>query len=150
MRNQRKRIWIDGLQTRLAVRLLFYAVVYQAAIWVIIWVLEKSWQYTAVISQEPQRTPFGVLAILTVLGLMGLMTFDMVRFVHRFVGPLYRFRQTVKTIAAGEPVRMVHLRKDDFLKDFMADFNEMLKVLEQKGLVVIQNRDAAPAEAGAR
>lgn len=150
MPNQRKRIWIDRFQTRLAVRLLLYGVVYQAAIWVIIWVFEKSWQYTAILSQEQQRAPLGVLAILTLVGLLGLMTFDMVRFVHRFVGPLYRFRQTVKTVAAGEPVRMVQLRKDDFLKDFMADFNEMLRVLEQKGLVVIENRDEAPAEAAAR
>ena len=150
MHNQRKRIWIDRFQTFFILRMLFYCVAYQASLWVIIYIVRTCMAGMEALTDKPPLAHLGLPALLTVLALLGLMTIDAVRYMHRLVGPLYRFRRTVQTIAAGEPVEMVRLRNKDYLKDMMEDFNEMLKVLEEKGAVVIVDKRAVEQTVAAR
>jgi nitrogen fixation/metabolism regulation signal transduction histidine kinase len=77
---------------------------------------------------------------MVILGL--LFIYDAMRLAHRIVGPLYRFRKTIQAINAGEELDLMALRKDDFLQDMKDDFNEMLKVLEQRGAVVLKRTEA--------
>ena len=150
MANQRKRIWIDVFQTRLIGRLLFYCLVYQASLWVILYALQTYWEGMETMAGQPLSAHLGLPAIGAVLALLGLMTLDLVRFVHRLVGPIYRFRKTIQTIVAGEPVDKVQLRQGDFLKDMMKDFNDMLELLEQKGAIVVKDRQLAQEAVAAR
>ena len=72
------------------------------------------------------------------------MTYDAIRFAHRLVGPLYRFRKTMQAIAAGEQVAPVQLRKGDLLVGFQDDFNEhALGILEKQGYVLSKNARAS-------
>jgi len=64
-----------------------------------------------------------------------LFIYDMMRFSHRFVGPLFRLRKCVQAIIEGDEMTLMRLRKDDFLQELKDEFNEMLKVLEQRGAV---------------
>jgi hypothetical protein len=143
MREHRKKIWIDSFQTSLVIRIAAYLFVYQVVVWAFIALCE---QISNALAANGVNWPF--LASTTVrieLALVILfppLALDIIRFVHRLVGPLYRFRKTIQAIAAGEPVALVQLRRGDLLLDFKDDFNSMLKTLEEKGLVLLE----APAK----
>ncbi len=68
-------------------------------------------------------------AVLALICLLGLHSF---RFVHRFVGPLFRFRWAFDQIRSGNLNFQVKLRKKDLLHREEADFNQMLQVLAVK------------------
>jgi hypothetical protein len=80
---------------------------------------------------------------LAVFLLVPLLTLEALRFAHRLVGPLYRFRKTLRAIGAGEAVGLVELRNGDMLQDFKDDLNAMLKRLEQQGAIVLKTPKAA-------
>lgn len=140
MRNQRKRLWIDSFQTRMIFRILFYCIAYQASLWIILMAVQTYLNSMDMLTGEPMSRHLAWTALLPVLAFLGIITIDAVRFVHRLVGPVYRFRKTIQAITAGEPVDLVQLRERDYLKDVMKDFNEMLQLLEQRGAVVIKDR----------
>jgi hypothetical protein len=62
---------------------------------------------------------------------------------HRLVGPLVRFRKTMQDIAAGEVVRPIKLREDDYLTEMRDDFNQMLESLQKRGVPVLAPVDPA-------
>lgn len=150
MREQRKKYWIDNIQTRMIIRVIGYCLMYQIAIWVIWRVAEQYWQ-TMQQFADPERggpgSQLALFAVLAIVAFMAILTYDAIRYVHRIVGPIYRFRKTIQAIAAGEPVSLVRLRKGDFLLEFRDDFNRMLETLEQKGLVVVHNEKDASRQA---
>lgn len=143
MRNQRKRIWIDRFQTRMIGRILLYCGAYQVSLWIIIMTVQMYLNSMDALTGQPMWRQLAWTALLPVLAFLVIITLDAVRFLHRLVGPVYRFRTTIQAIAAGEPVDLVQLRKNDYLQDVMKDFNEMLHRLEQKGAVVIKDRQLA-------
>src|SRR5207249_1450151 len=83
------------------------------------------------------------------LVLVPVMAWDTIRFSHRLVGPLVRFRKTMQDLAAGEPVRPIKLRDGDHLLEMRDEFNQMLEELQTRGVPVhkptdpAQNQDAA-------
>ena len=136
---RRKRIWIDPFQTGLLLRIAGYLVVCLIAVWAFMAICD---QLTHGVEAAGGEWPFLssnlVRIILALLVVMPPLALDAVRFAHRLVGPIYCFRRVVRAVAAGEPVSLVQLRKDDLLVDFRDEFNQMLKALEEKGLVVLK------------
>ena len=53
--------------------------------------------------------------------LLPLLACDVLRFSHRFVGPLVRFQQTIQAIARGEQVRPVKLRDVETAQNTIAN-----------------------------
>lgn len=49
---------------------------------------------------------------------------------HKMAGPIYRFEQTCKEIAAGDFSKRVHLRKGDQLMELQDEFNAMMDRVE--------------------
>ncbi len=45
---------------------------------------------------------------------------------HEIAGPIFVFQRTIKEITAGKPVRKIHLRDNDRLKDFADDLNRLV------------------------
>ena len=78
------------------------------------------------------------------------MAWDAIRFSHRLVGPLVRFRRTMQEVTRGEPVRPIKLREGDHLLDLRDDFNEMLDSLQRRGLPVLKPNDPATDEKAQR
>jgi methyl-accepting chemotaxis protein len=147
---QRKKFWIDNIQTRMTIRVMGYCLMYQIAIWVI-WQVVQTYRYTLSGFAGESPPQLGLFALVATIAFMAILTYDAILYVHRIVGPIYRFRKTVQAIAAGEPVSLVHLRKGDFLLDFRDDLNRMIETLEEKGLVVLrEDNKQAPQEAVAR
>jgi hypothetical protein len=138
MPQQRKKIWIDRFQTILSWRIACYFILYQAALgtFVVIdhyFVPRMQVSLGATISGK-----YFLLLVVSSVTLGGLFIYDGIQLAHRIVGPLYRFRQVMKAIAAGEEVDLIRLRKGDFLLDMRDDFNEMIKALEQRGAVTLK------------
>ncbi|MSQ95282.1 MAG: HAMP domain-containing protein [Gemmataceae bacterium] len=90
---------------------------------------------------ETVQTHLPVLICLLLL--VPIMAWDTIRFTHRLVGPLVRFRKTMQAMAQGEPVRPIKLRDGDYLLEMRDDFNKMLEELQKQGVPVIKPADPA-------
>jgi nitrogen fixation/metabolism regulation signal transduction histidine kinase len=141
MREQRKKIWIDRFQTLLSLRITLYFLLYQVAVW-LLFAIERNLFTLLAASLGPGTAAFCILFAAASILLLGyLFIRDAVQLTHRIVGPLYRFRKVVKAITEGEELTLVRLRDGDFLQELKEDFNEMLKVLEQRGAVVLKTSE---------
>lgn len=142
MKHKRKKIWIDRFQTILSLRIAWYCVLYQAAVWSLV-VLERSIAIAAerLLGPEGATSFFLLMAFgVVVLGFLGI--YDAVKLSHRIVGPIYRIRKAIQAVAAGEELEPIQLRQGDYLQELKDDFNEMLKALEQRGAVVFKTAEA--------
>lgn len=144
MREDRKKVWIHEFQTKLLIRIGLYCLIFLVTLMNLLFV----WRLLADGPGNPleQYRQFLVdyapmLACLAVL--VPIMAWDAVKFSHRLLGPLYRFRKTVQSIADGEPVRPIKLRQRDYLTEFRDDFNRMLESLQKQGVQVIKPNDPA-------
>jgi hypothetical protein len=139
MKNKRKRIWIDRFQTFLVLRISSYFILYQATTWALTAINQSLRTVLGPTFGEGGVNYFSFLVILTLVFLGIMLLYDLVKLAHRVVGPVYRFRKTIRAITAGEELDLITLRKDDYLMDMQDEFNEMLKVLEQRGAIVLKN-----------
>ena len=137
MREKRRKIWIDRLQTYLSLRIALYFILYQVAVWALVAINLKLSDYAG--TAGGGSTPYtSVITWAGILLLAFVFIFDAVRWTHRFVGPLYRLRQTIRAVTAGEEVDLVSLRQGDYLEEMRDEVNELLKALEQRGAVVLK------------
>lgn len=66
------------------------------------------------------------------IALVCLLGIHSVRFFHRLIGPLYRFRSACEKIREGDLGFRVRLRKKDYIHREEAAFNEMVDVFAEK------------------
>lgn len=57
--------------------------------------------------------------------LLPLVVWDMIKFSHRFVGPLIRLEGEMRRLANGESVRPLQFRKDDYWHGLADQFNAL-------------------------
>ncbi len=72
---------------------------------------------------------YGPVAIASVL-LLPIILFDVVHTSNRFAGPMYRIRNTLKSLAKGQATAKLSLRENDFWSDVAADVNVVAERLE--------------------
>src|SRR5436309_1863075 len=109
--DQRTRVWVDEFQTRLTRRIVAYlgltlvVMVNLLFAWKLLTegVGDLTGQFVGVL-----RDNVAVLACLLVL--VPVMAWDAIRFTHRLVGPLVRFRRAMQAVARGEAVAPIRLR----------------------------------------
>ena len=142
MAEERKKVWIDPFQTKLTLRIAAYLGLFFIVFlnFLFVWKMVEEgpldpWQ------QFLDTMRANVPVIICLLILVPVMAWDSVRFTHRLVGPLVRFRKTMQTIADGEPVRPIKLREGDYLIEMRDDFNKMLEELQKRGVDVIKPTD---------
>src|SRR5262249_36948226 len=126
MRQRRKKYWIDTIQTKLSLRIAAYCLIYQAVLWILLIFSQQLCVFLELLLQHPLPTGSWLPSVLVLILLSPLLVNDVIRFAHRFVGPMYRFRKTIQALADGEPVQRIRLRKGDFLQEFKDDFNRLL------------------------
>jgi len=139
----RKRLWVDNFQTRLACRITAYlglslvVLVNFLFAWKLFWegAVDLPAQFTEMILQY---LPVGLCLLLV----GPVMAWDAIRFSHRLVGPLVRFRRTMEDVASGVPVRPIKLREGDHLVELRDDFNRMLEALQVRGVHVLRHDPA--------
>jgi hypothetical protein len=142
MAEKRRKFWIDRFQTILFIRIGLYCFLSMITVWLLFSIWDQMGEVMQRMGTESVFATRLVRSLLVLLVLAPMMIIDSVKFAHRLVGPLYRFRVTIKALAADKPVDLVRLRKGDFLHDMQDDFNEMLKLLESKGAIVLKSKPA--------
>lgn len=143
MREERKKVWIDQFQTRLFWRILAYLAIYFITLGnlLFIWRLLNEGPGDP-LSQYLSSFVDYAPALLFLLLLLPILAWDAIRFSHRLVGPLVRFRKTIQDLTDGQAVRPIKLREGDFLDELRDDFNRMLEALQRQGIPVLKPTDA--------
>ena len=123
----RRRLFIDiDVQTALLWRVALYWTTFVVAVllmqfcWVVIATRPTS-------SVELLRRALGSCgpALAASFLLLPLVMVDCLRLSHRFVGPILRLRRSMHDASLGLPAETIKLRKDDFWKDLVDDFNRL-------------------------
>ncbi len=85
--------------------------------------------------------------VIALLLLLPLIMIDVVRFSHRFVGPMIRMRRAMRALAEGRHVEPIKFRKNDFWHETADHFNLLLqRVTEQDEQLARLNRKVESAE----
>lgn len=147
MNERRHRKWIDRFQTSLSIRIACYGLLFQVLVCGLIVLCDRYAEILRSAEGQADSTRVYWLAGMMMLGMAVIMIHDSVQFAHRFVGPVYRFRRSVRAITEGQPVELIRLRKGDYLTEMRDELNAMIEMLEQRG--VIEIKQAAPPKARA-
>ncbi len=147
MENERKKVWIDSIQTKLFLRMWMYWLFYQVALWNLVFV----WRLLREGAGNPIEQYYRFLcdyapAIVGCLILLPFLARDTVRYAHKVVGPIFRFRKALQAMASGEAVRPIKLRDDDLLTEMRDEFNQMLETLQRQGVPVLKPADPLSEE----
>src|SRR5262249_37626001 len=136
MHEDRKKVCISCLQTRLFVRVALSWFVYQVCLWnlVFMWRLLVEKPDNA-LEQYGRYCLDYAPALLGSAALLPFVAWDAVRFFHRIIGPIQRFRLAMQAVVAGRQVEHVRLRRGDLLTDMRDDFNRMLDAVRVPGHV---------------
>lgn len=142
MNEERKKVWIDPFQTKLTLRIAGYLVVFFVvfANFLYAWKLWHEGPY-APLQQLGETLQANLPVFVLLLLLVPVMAWDTIRFSHRLVGPMVRFRKTMQAVAEGETVRPIKLREGDYLIEMRDDFNKMLEALQKQGVPVLMPTD---------
>jgi len=64
--------------------------------------------------------------LLVMIFLLPVFVLDSIRISHRFAGPIYRLRQTIRSLAQGKSPQRLKFRDFDFWHGLAEDFNQMV------------------------
>ena len=138
MFKRRRLKLVERFQSKVVVRMVAYLFIYQLTLYNLMFCWRLMEHGGGTVSEQ-----FGLFfqefwptAICFVV-LVPAFCWDSVKFLHRVAGPVYRFKQTAKDIAAERPVRYVQLREGDELLELQDDFNAMLDTLVKRGAVTL-------------
>src|SRR3954447_21842549 len=67
--------------------------------------------------------------LLVMVFLLPVFVMDTIKLSHRFAGPIFSLRRTIRGVAAGEAPRKLKFREGDFWQDLADDYNAMLAKL---------------------
>lgn len=144
MAEERKKVWVDPFQTKLTLRIAGYLAVFFVVFtnFLFAWKMWVEgpiapWQQFV----ETLQTHVPVFVLLLIL--VPVMAWDTIRFSHRLVGPVVRFRRTMQDVANGDTVRPIKLRDGDYLTEMRDDFNHMLEEIHKRGTPVLKPIDPA-------
>jgi len=91
------------------------------------------------------------LFLLVLVFLLPVFVLDSIKLSHRFVGPIYRLRETIRNIAQGDSPPRLKFRDFDFWQGMAQDFNLMVDRLSGRD-IQLEEEDSAekpePAEIG--
>jgi hypothetical protein len=133
-RRLRRRYFVDAkVQGAMLVRVLLYWFCCMVSITalVVIWRLVSDgptgsfWNHF-----DDLWTLYKPVAVASAL-LIPLMMFDVIRFSHRFVGPMYRLRNCMEKLARDEEVAEMRFRDKDYWQDYAEAFNALRKRMRQ-------------------
>jgi len=143
---QRTRVFVDpAVQGALVRRLVIHWVAFFAVAALIAFCLQVLVNPFLPIGEHLGRTtqthgPF----LLVLLLMLPIFVSDTISLSHRFSGPIFRLRQTIRRLADGEAHRPLAFRELDFWQGMAADFNRMVAHLQD-----VPNRQEASAGASA-
>lgn len=85
--------------------------------------------------------------LLVLLFMLPVFVVDTIKLSHRFAGPIYRMRQTIRGLARGGAYTPMKFRDLDFWQGLADDFNQMVERLtREKPLTIAKPEEETPAE----
>jgi nitrogen fixation/metabolism regulation signal transduction histidine kinase len=125
---RRKKHFIDSnVQGALTRRIIFHWLVFMLVTSVVAFflqVLSNPFQPLATHLQNLwwSQGPF----LLVMVFLLPVFVLDTIKLSHRFAGPIFSLRRTIRDVAQGKPARKLKFRSRDFWQDLADDYNTML------------------------
>jgi methyl-accepting chemotaxis protein len=156
----RKKVYVSRMiQGRLLQRLAMYWGLYHLVLWHTMF-LYRCLQYRGELLAGGQPVPFAELyggfvaqhysVVVCALAVFPIVFWDMLRQTHRVAGPLVRFQNALRQLAAGEPVERIRLRKGDLVLELQDAFNEFLESAQSPSAPSRKaERETAPAATAA-
>jgi len=139
----RKKLFVNrDIQGKILGRLVKYWIFYHLAIWHVLFVVDFFQQ--RILGTVEGVPPLGLreLYVNFALAHWGILVIsvalfpvifrDMLRVTHQVAGPLVRFRNALRQLAAGQAVEKIKLRESDLLMEFQDAFNEFLDSERQR------------------
>ncbi len=136
----RQKLFVNkAIQGRLLVRIGLYWFLYHGVLWMSLFLFRYAEHRGAVqagalprsfadLYQQFSREYFGVW--ICAFAVAPIVLWDLLRFSHRIVGPIVRFKNTLDSLSAGRNVSQVRLRDGDLLIDLQDTFNKYLATLQ--------------------
>lgn len=147
-RKFRTRLLVDGpLQGALVCRVMLYWSA-TAAVMLLLAGLQAAWANhgtTLPVLLNRASLAFGP-ALLASLVLLPMVLFDVLRFSHRFAGPMHRLRRETQRLADGESIKPIAFRPGDYWGDLAADFNRVADQLQALRATQAGGADPDPAD----
>lgn len=136
----RQKLFVNkAIQGRLLVRIGLYWFLYHGVLWMSLFLFRYAEHRGAVqagalprsfadLYQQFSREYLGVWVC--AVAVAPIVLWDLLKFSHRIVGPLVRFKNTLDSLSAGKTVDPVRLRDGDLLVDLQDTFNKYLNTLQ--------------------
>ena len=135
----RKRLFVNReIQGRLLARIALYWLLYHGVLWMAMFFHRYAEYRGAVLAGAEPRSFANLYGQFVqehlsmwfcAAAILPIVLWDFLKFSHRVAGPLVRFQRTLESLAAGETVHEVRLRRGDLLMDLQASFNQYLASL---------------------
>ena len=144
---ERKKHYIDPqIQGVLARRLVIHWVLFIVVTMVVAFCMQVLGNPIARPVNKPRQVwlihgPF----FLVLIALLPVFVRDSIKLSHRFAGPIYRLRTTIRSIAEGNPAPPLKFRKADYWHDLAEDFNTMVQRLSKGTDYLEEPRRKQPA-----
>lgn len=125
---RRTKHFIDSnVQGALARRIIFHWVMFLSVASFVAFVLQVLSNPFRPIGEHVQdlwwsQGPF----LLVTFFLLPVFVIDSIKLSHRFAGPIFSLRRTIRAVAQGETPRRLKFRRRDFWHDLAEDYNAML------------------------
>lgn len=131
----RSRFFIDSpVQMMLVGRVLFHWLIFFGLFFLTLLTIEyflRDPGVTLLDCVSNIRSKHSVVIVLSI-ALLPVFLYDTIKMSNRFVGPIYRFRKNLKSLAEGKAVEEMSFRTKDFWADLSSDFNQVAKRLNQQ------------------
>ena len=141
-RSRRRKIYVNPMiQGRMLARMAVYWGIYHVVLWHAMFLYHFLEYREALLHGAQAVTVFELYrsfaaqnypVVVCALAVFPVVLWDMLSQTHRIAGPLVRFQNALRQLAAGHYVGKVKLRKDDLLMDFQEAFNDYLDSLDQR------------------
>ena len=144
----RKRLWIESrIQGALARRIILHWL----AFFVVAIVLTMVFQFLADPFKPLSEYWTGLWAthgplLITMLLVLPAFLYDTIKLSNRFVGPVVRFRNSIRDFSNGKQVKPIAFRDDDFWQELADDFNKMLESSNQQNAVEPRAAEQQPQQ----
>jgi len=135
--NLRKKSFVNReLQGKFLSRLAGYWIFYHLVLWHSLFVVDVMRNFLGAAVMDAPKLSIGEayasfadshrVMLFLMLASLPIVLRDMVRLTHQVAGPLVRFRNAMRLLAAGQEVKTIKLRDGDLLTEFQDSFNEFL------------------------
>ncbi len=151
MKSKRRQLLIDRpVQLHLVTRMFFHWCTFLGAT-IVMLPLFRAIVFVDIATPLTERFRLAGIdaAIVLVLfvTLLPYFIYDTFRTTNRFVGPMYRLRNSIHEMSEGARFQPIQLRQDDFWRDVADDYNKMVEHLQNDNGDASETEDADQVEA---